>query len=196
MRRLDAVIFNEQRYWRAVLDACLTGLLVGAYVDCYRADTIPFFPSFYDFLLCNAARHFDAFLAPGRCTCHGAPCANNSSQLRARLASLRSFILPDTVRQRIASLRAYYFVRSAKLRALPGSWSIRGNHCRPVLMSGVVSSAVTPTRNSLKQRWARRPLPSRRRLRVPLATGRDWTQRSRSNGVRVAADRTRRSTLE
>lgn len=58
--RLDAIVFNEQRHWRAVVDARRAGVLVGAYVDYYRVDTIPLF-ELYDFLLCNTVRHYQVF---------------------------------------------------------------------------------------------------------------------------------------
>lgn len=57
---LDLVIFNEQRYWKPVIWAKKRGILVGAYIDYYTADTIPFF-KLYDFLICNTKRHHKVF---------------------------------------------------------------------------------------------------------------------------------------
>lgn len=64
--RLDAVIFNEQRQWGAVIAARDTGILVGAYVDYYRADTVGLF-RLYDFLVCNTKRHQSVFLWHPQC---------------------------------------------------------------------------------------------------------------------------------
>jgi 1,2-diacylglycerol 3-alpha-glucosyltransferase len=58
--RLDAIIFNEQRQWGAVLAARDAGVLVGAYIDYYRVDTVGLF-RLYDFLICNTKRHHSAF---------------------------------------------------------------------------------------------------------------------------------------
>ncbi|NPV00498.1 MAG: glycosyltransferase family 4 protein [Brevinematales bacterium] len=58
--RIDAVLFNEQQWWRPVLWASEAGALTGAYVDYYTEETIPLFAA-YDFLLCNTRRHYSAF---------------------------------------------------------------------------------------------------------------------------------------
>ena len=60
-RRLDAVIFNEQRRWDAVVWARECGVRVGAYVDYYTQETVPLF-DLYDFLMCNTRRHHGVFL--------------------------------------------------------------------------------------------------------------------------------------
>jgi glycosyltransferase involved in cell wall biosynthesis len=57
---LNCVIFNEQRHWAAVADARSEGVLVGAYVDYYTADTVRLF-GLYDFLVCNTRRHASVF---------------------------------------------------------------------------------------------------------------------------------------
>jgi len=64
--RLDAVIFNEQRHWGAVLAARDAGIQVGAYIDYYRVDTVGLF-RLYDFLVCNTKRHYSAFLWHPQC---------------------------------------------------------------------------------------------------------------------------------
>jgi glycosyltransferase involved in cell wall biosynthesis len=66
-RRLDAIIFNEQRHWEAVLAARSSGVLVGAYVDYYREDTVALF-RLYDFLVCNTQRHYSVFSWHPQCT--------------------------------------------------------------------------------------------------------------------------------
>ncbi len=58
--KLEVVIFNEERSWEPVLEARRLGTLVGAYVDYYTTDTVPFF-RVYDFLLCNTKRHYSVF---------------------------------------------------------------------------------------------------------------------------------------
>jgi glycosyltransferase involved in cell wall biosynthesis len=57
---LDVVIFNEQRSWDVVLKALQLDATIGAYVDYYTPETVPFF-WLYDFLLCNTARHYSVF---------------------------------------------------------------------------------------------------------------------------------------
>jgi 1,2-diacylglycerol 3-alpha-glucosyltransferase len=57
---ITMVLFNEQRHWEVIIEAKKMGLIIGAYVDYYTADTIPFF-SLYDFLICNTKRHLSAF---------------------------------------------------------------------------------------------------------------------------------------
>ncbi len=58
--QIDLVFFNEQRYWKPVLEAKRAGLCVGAYVDYYKKGTIPAF-EIYDFLICNTKRHYSVF---------------------------------------------------------------------------------------------------------------------------------------
>ena len=57
---IEALIFNEQRFWKTVAQARKLGILIGAYVDYYTADTIPFF-DLYDFLICHTRRHYGVF---------------------------------------------------------------------------------------------------------------------------------------
>ena len=57
---LDVVIFNEQQSWDIILRSLRLDILIGAYVDYYTRDTVPFF-WLYDFLLCNTRRHYSVF---------------------------------------------------------------------------------------------------------------------------------------
>ncbi|MDB4540237.1 glycosyltransferase family 4 protein [bacterium] len=59
-KNLDIVIFNEQRWWRAVLAAREAGVRTGSYVDFYTQETKPCFDA-YDFLICNTQRHTSVF---------------------------------------------------------------------------------------------------------------------------------------
>jgi len=66
---IDALLFNEQRYWRTVVVARKLGVLIGAYVDYYTADTVGFF-NLYDFLISNTKRHYMVFKDhPQSCYC-------------------------------------------------------------------------------------------------------------------------------
>ena len=58
--RLNVILFNEQQDWTPVLSLMQSDLIVGAYVDYYTEETVPFF-SLYDFLLCNTRRHLSVF---------------------------------------------------------------------------------------------------------------------------------------
>lgn len=58
--RLDMVIFNEQQVWDIILQVLELDIIIGAYVDYYTSETIPFF-WLYDFLLCNTKRHYGVF---------------------------------------------------------------------------------------------------------------------------------------
>ena len=58
--RLDAILFNEQRDWNIIVNASQLDVLLGAYVDYYTAETVPFF-DLYDFLICNTERHYSVF---------------------------------------------------------------------------------------------------------------------------------------
>jgi glycosyltransferase involved in cell wall biosynthesis len=58
--KISIVLFNEQRHWNVIIESKMMGLKVGAYIDYYTADTIPFF-ALYDFLICNTKRHFSVF---------------------------------------------------------------------------------------------------------------------------------------
>ena len=57
---IKILFFNEQRYWPVVFKSKEYGLTVGAYVDYYTQDTVPFFEVF-DFLICNTKRHYSVF---------------------------------------------------------------------------------------------------------------------------------------
>jgi len=57
---IQAVLFNEQRWWDPVILCSRLGVLAGAYVDYYTEETIPLFAC-YDFLICNTRRHHLAF---------------------------------------------------------------------------------------------------------------------------------------
>jgi 1,2-diacylglycerol 3-alpha-glucosyltransferase len=57
---ISTVLFNEQRHWEIIKFAKGMNLIVGAYIDYYTADTVPFF-NLYDFLICNTKRHFKVF---------------------------------------------------------------------------------------------------------------------------------------
>ena len=59
-KKIEMVIFNEQRYFKPILLCNKMGIITGAYIDYYTNDTIPIF-GVYDFLLCNTTRHYDAF---------------------------------------------------------------------------------------------------------------------------------------
>ena len=58
--KLDAVIFNEQHEWSIILKARNLNILLGAYIDYYTPETVPFY-WLYDFLLCNTKRHYSVF---------------------------------------------------------------------------------------------------------------------------------------
>ena len=57
---LQMIIFNEQRHWLPLRVAREMGVIIGAYVDYYRQDTVSAFRA-YDFLFCNTQRHFSVF---------------------------------------------------------------------------------------------------------------------------------------
>lgn len=59
-KKIETIIFNEQRYWLAVIWAKDAHVKCGAYVDYYTQDTVPFF-ALYDFLVCNTKRHYSVF---------------------------------------------------------------------------------------------------------------------------------------
>ena len=63
---INVVLFNEQRHWAAVILARKLGVLVGAYVDYYTADTLPLF-GLFDFLVCNTRRHYGVFNTHPQC---------------------------------------------------------------------------------------------------------------------------------
>lgn len=59
--QLDTIIFNEQRDWESVIELKKIDVKVGAYIDYYTEETLPFF-NIYDFVICNTKRHFDLFI--------------------------------------------------------------------------------------------------------------------------------------
>lgn len=60
-QQLDLLLFNEQQSWDVILRLRRAHrLLLGAYIDYYQPDTVPFF-RLYDFLLCNTKRHYSVF---------------------------------------------------------------------------------------------------------------------------------------
>lgn len=66
---IELILFNEQRHWGTIVVARNLGLIIGAYVDYYTADTVPFF-NLYDFLICNTKRHYSVFKDhPQSCYC-------------------------------------------------------------------------------------------------------------------------------
>ena len=59
--QIEVVLFNEQHNWETVLDTLkIEDITIGAYVDYYKSETVPFF-WLYDFLLCNTWRHYQVF---------------------------------------------------------------------------------------------------------------------------------------
>lgn len=58
--RIDILFFNEQRYWKPVIEAKKANFCVGAYIDYYKQSTIKAF-ELYDFLICNTKRHYSVF---------------------------------------------------------------------------------------------------------------------------------------
>ena len=58
--KIDVIIFNEQRYWPAIVWARDAGVVCGAYVDYYTQQTVSWFAA-YDFLICNTKRHCSVF---------------------------------------------------------------------------------------------------------------------------------------
>jgi 1,2-diacylglycerol 3-alpha-glucosyltransferase len=63
---IQVVLFNEQRWWEGVLESQRLGLLTGAYIDYYTAETVPLFRLF-DFLICNTRRHRSVFSDHPQC---------------------------------------------------------------------------------------------------------------------------------
>jgi 1,2-diacylglycerol 3-alpha-glucosyltransferase len=57
---ISIILFNEQHFWGPVLFCKSLGLRLGAYVDYYLPNTVPFF-QVYDFLICNTKRHYSVF---------------------------------------------------------------------------------------------------------------------------------------
>ena len=59
-KSIHVVFFNEQRYWKPVIEAKKHGYCIGAYIDYYTQKTVPAF-EIYDFLICNTEKHFSVF---------------------------------------------------------------------------------------------------------------------------------------
>lgn len=59
-RRIDVALFNEQRWWRAVVETVRQGVTAAAYIDYYTGNTVPLF-ELYDLLVCNTQRHLSVF---------------------------------------------------------------------------------------------------------------------------------------
>ncbi|MGA2031929.1 MAG: glycosyltransferase family 4 protein [Thermoguttaceae bacterium] len=58
--RIEIVFFNEQNWWPPVVWCKQQGIRIGAYVDYYTLNTMPYF-RLYDLLICNTQRHHSAF---------------------------------------------------------------------------------------------------------------------------------------
>lgn len=65
----EVLLFNEQQSWEVILwlrdplfeqNHGVKRPIIGAYIDYYTAETVPFF-GLYDFLICNTRRHFSVF---------------------------------------------------------------------------------------------------------------------------------------
>jgi len=59
-KKIEVVIFNEQRWWLPVIRCKQWGLNTIAYIDYYTSKTIPLF-NLYDSLICHTKRHAQAF---------------------------------------------------------------------------------------------------------------------------------------
>ncbi len=59
---IEIILFNEQHSWDIIANIRQkrNDIIIGAYVDYYTEETVPFFEA-YDFLLCNTKRHFSVF---------------------------------------------------------------------------------------------------------------------------------------
>jgi len=85
---IRVVIFNEQHNWETILDVLRLDIIIGAYVDYYIPETVPFF-WMYDFLLCNTKQHYSvfknhpqAFFIPWGTDCHVFRPSHQSIKLR------------------------------------------------------------------------------------------------------------------
>lgn len=58
--KIDILFFNEQRYWKPIIEAKKAGFCIGAYIDYYKQATVKAF-ALYDFLICNTKRHYSVF---------------------------------------------------------------------------------------------------------------------------------------
>lgn len=59
-KRIETLVFNEQRWWQPIIWAKEMGVKIGAYIDYYTNEDINNF-SIFDFVICNTQRHFSAF---------------------------------------------------------------------------------------------------------------------------------------
>lgn len=59
-KKIELVLFNEQRWWLPVLWAKQWHLKTVAYIDYYTSKSIPLF-ALYDGVICNTKRHYQAF---------------------------------------------------------------------------------------------------------------------------------------
>jgi 1,2-diacylglycerol 3-alpha-glucosyltransferase len=59
-RELDLIIFNEQQSWEVIVKSLKLDVTIGAYIDYYTPQTVPYF-WLYDFLLCNTRHHYSVF---------------------------------------------------------------------------------------------------------------------------------------
>lgn len=57
---IELIIFNEQHYWQAVIEAKKLNVKTVAYVDYYKQDTVPLF-DLYDAVIVNTRRHESVF---------------------------------------------------------------------------------------------------------------------------------------
>ena len=60
INHISVILFNEQHFWKPVVFCKHLGVRIGAYIDYYLPETVPFF-RLYDFLICNTKRHHSVF---------------------------------------------------------------------------------------------------------------------------------------
>lgn len=90
---IEIILFNEQRNWKPVLFAKKLGIKIGAYIDYYTADTVPFF-YLYDFLICNTKRHYSVFKDhPQSCFCPWGTQINTYKPLKYRPDRTITFLI-------------------------------------------------------------------------------------------------------
>jgi len=132
---IDTIIFNEQRHWTGVVLARELGVLTGAYVDYYTADTVPFF-DLYDFLICNTRRHYSVFQHhPQSCYCAWGTDVNVYKPMKHSLPRPVTFIISAGLTGGHA-LNAPYMDRRGVGMAIRAFRKIQGN-CRLVVLSQV-----------------------------------------------------------
>lgn len=59
-KKIQLVLFNEQRYWSPILWTKAKGIKTVCYVDYYTKETLPLF-GLFDELWCNTKRHYSVF---------------------------------------------------------------------------------------------------------------------------------------